>query len=136
VTNPGRTPSWDEIEQFCKIDGWVSVRTSDHEHWEKVLPSGRVLRTHTSYAGGKTMSQGRFASILRTQLQVSRSDFWNALQTGRPVERPSESDEPAPPSHEAYVVLGLKKYGLTEEEIARLSIEEAIVLLREKWAGQ
>jgi len=133
VNVPSRTPTWDEIEQFCAIDGWTHIRSTDHEFWQKTLVSGEVLETHTSFAAKKTMSQGRFAAILRNQLKVSRREFWNALKTRLPVERPTEEEEP-PPTHDAWVVLGLKERGVTEEEIARLNPAEAKKLLHEKWS--
>jgi hypothetical protein len=134
VTIPSRTPSWDEIEQFCKVDGWQPDRTTGHVFWRKVLPSGEVLETHRSFAGQKSMSQDVFGVILRTQLRVSRSDFWDALRTGEPVDRPSEEAERPAPSHEAWVVLGLKGQGMTEEEIRQLTPEDAVSLLHEKWS--
>lgn len=111
------------------------MRSTDHEFWQKTLVSGDVLETHTSFAGKKTMSQGRFAAILRSQLKVSRREFWNALQTRQPVARPSEEEEP-PPTHDAWVVLGLKARGVPEDEIARLSPADAKALFYEKWSEQ
>ena len=113
MTIPGRTPSWDEIERFCRIDGWAHERSTAHVFWQKVLPSGEVLETHVSFASDKSMSPGRFGSILRTQLKVTKVEFWRALQTGEPVARPAELEDVVP-GHEAWVVLGLKKVGLTE----------------------
>jgi hypothetical protein len=134
VTTPRRTPIWGEIEAFCRADEWELIRETDHTFYRKVLPNGEVLETHTSFSGGKTMSQDRFALILRTQLRVNRQDFWEAVRTGQPVERPSASHEPPPPVHEAWVVLGLTRYGVTEAEIAGLSPEEARTRLNELWA--
>lgn len=135
VSIPGRTPSWDEIEQFCRIDGWVYERSTDHVFWQKALPSGEVLETHVSFASGKSMSPGRFGSILRTQLKVTKVQFWRALQTGERVDRPAELEDFVP-GHEAWVVLGLEKHGLTEEEIGVLSPEDAQSLLHQKWSEQ
>lgn len=132
---PGRTPSWDEIEQFCRVDGWEVVRSTSHTFWQKILPSGHVLETHVSFASSKSMSPGRFSSILRTQLKVTKVEFWAALQTGQPVDRPTKLEDPVP-VHEAWVVLGLKNRGLTEEEIGKLSPEDAETLLHEKWSDQ
>jgi len=82
-----RTPSWAEIEQFCRIDGWHEVRRSGHAFYEKVLPAGTVLRTHRSFSSKKTMSPGRFKAILRYQLGVTEDQFWQALDTRKPVDR-------------------------------------------------
>jgi predicted RNA binding protein YcfA (HicA-like mRNA interferase family) len=86
-----KTPTWNEVEEFCRKDGWELVRSTGHSFYRKVLPDGTVLETHTSFSGDKTMSPGRFAAILRTQLKVSPEAFWETLRSGQPVRRPSES---------------------------------------------
>jgi hypothetical protein len=134
VTHPGRTPTWDEIEQFCKVDGWSPDRTTDHVHWKKTLESGEQLETHRSLAGSKSMSQNRFALILREQLKVSRAEFWEALATGEPVHRPVRELEPLPPQHPLWVVWGLKKQGYRDEDIATLTPELATELLQRLWS--
>ena len=85
-----RTPTWGEIERFCRVDGWRETRRTDHVFFERTLADGTVLQTHRSFASDKTMSPGRFKAILRNQLHVSADDFWRALDTGGPVARPSE----------------------------------------------
>lgn len=82
-----RTPTWGEVERFCRIDGWREVRRSGHVFYEKVLADGTMLRTHRSFASRKTMSPGRFRAILRHQLRVTEQEFWSALETNEPVER-------------------------------------------------
>jgi hypothetical protein len=82
-----RTPTWAEIERFCRIDGWTEARRSSHVFYEKVLADGRVLRTHRSFASRKAMSAGRFKAILRYQLAVTEEQFWEVLETRTPAER-------------------------------------------------
>lgn len=82
-----RTPTWAQVERFCKIDGWREVRRTGHIHFEKVLTDGTVLRTHRSLASRKTMSPGRFRAILRYQLHISEEEFWKALEAGKTVDR-------------------------------------------------
>ena len=82
-----RTPTWAQVEQFCRIDGWREVRRTGHVHFEKVLPDGTVLRAHRSFSSRKTMSPGRFKAILRYQLRVTDEQFWRALDTREPAER-------------------------------------------------
>lgn len=134
MSRPSRTPSWRQIEEFCQIDNWTVVRETDHRFFQRVLPSGEVLETHTSFASGKAMSQGRFAAILRTQLKVTRKQFWEALRSGRPVERPAPV-EPEGPKHRLYVVQVLtRELGMSENEIANLTVEEAERLVHEHWS--
>ena len=45
-----KTPTWAQIERFCRIDGWVEARRSGHVFFEKVLVGGTVLQTHRSHA--------------------------------------------------------------------------------------
>ena len=130
---PKRTPTWGEIEAFCQIDGWIQERTTKHVFWRKTLPSGEVLETHRSLAANKSMSHDVFGVILRSQLKVSRADFWRALETGEPVVRPSDEADPEP-QIETWVFFGLLKQGLTEEEIRALAPEDARRLLHERWA--
>ena len=129
-----KTPTLGEIEQFCRIDGWHESRRTDHVFFEKTLADGTVLRTHRSFASGKTMSAGRFKAILRDQLRVSAKDFWRALETGQEVARPSE-----PPAADvglpAYVVRVLKtELHLSEAEIAKIAPSEAERLVHEHWS--
>ena len=82
-----RTPTWAQIERFCRVDGWVEVRRGNHVFFEKTLRSGTVLRTHRSLAARKTMSPGRFKAILRYQLRASEEDFWQVLESRQPLDR-------------------------------------------------
>jgi hypothetical protein len=129
-----KTPTWGEIERFCRIDGWRESRRTDHVFFEKVLADGTVLRTHRSFASDKTMSPGRFKAILRNQLRVSEEDFWGALETGEPVTRPGEPPEAAL-AIPAYLVRVLKdELHKTEAEIAEVTPEEAERLVHEHWS--
>ncbi len=84
-----KTPTWGEIERFCRLDGWREARRSGHVFFEKVLPDGAVLQTHRSLSKRKTMSPGRFKAILRYQLKVSEEEFWRVLESGGKKKRGS-----------------------------------------------
>lgn len=79
------------------------------------------------------MSQNVFGVILRTQLKVSRAQFWEVIGSGQPAERPGHEELPEP-TYEPWVVLRLKDTGMTEEEIRSYSPDEARDLLHEKWS--
>lgn len=128
-------PTWGDIDAFCKADGWSAVRTTDHVHWEKTLASGEVLSTHRSFAAEKAIGLNTFATILREQLRVNKSEFWAAINSGTPVDRPVDPLEDAPPQYPLWVIMGLAKYGVHEEEVRHLTPEEATALLHEKWAS-
>lgn len=125
-----RTPTFDEIEAFLGIDAWTQDRSTGHDFYEKVLPDGETLRSHTSFAGKKTVSPGRFKTILADQLKVSEAEFWEALRTRTPVPRPSPQPPTAPASMPAWLRNALMaECGSSEEDVARLTEPEARDLL-------
>jgi len=121
-----RTPTFDEIEAFLRIDGWSQDRSTGHDFYEKVLPDGETLRSHTSFAGKKTMSPGRFKTILADQLKVSEAEFWEALRSKRPVSRPSPQPQPAPESLPNWLREALRhECDLNEKDLVLLTEDEA-----------
>jgi hypothetical protein len=130
-----RTPTWREIEEFCREDGWEFVRSTGHAFFRKTLADGAVLETHRSFADDKTMSPGRFLAIRRTQLRVGQDDFWETLRTGRPAPRPGLPLPPTPPTIPAWIArVLLDDLGLPDAEIAKLSAEEARRKVEELWS--
>jgi hypothetical protein len=135
------SPSWADVERFLGVDGWRQIpagerggRRQTHIFFEKLLPDGRLLQTHISHDRSKKISPGRFATILREQLKVSRADFWETIRSGEPVARPVETEE-APVEHDAWVIAVLVgELHMSAEEIERLSEEGAIALVHEHWA--
>lgn len=128
-------PTWGAIDAFCKADGWTEVGTTDHVHWEKTLPSGMVLSTHRSLAANKAIRPNIFATILRDQLMVNKAEFWAAIDTGEPVNRPVDPLEEAPSEYPLWVLMGLAKFGIHEEEVRQMTPDEAAALLQGKWAS-
>lgn len=125
-----RTPSWGEIEQFCRSDGWDLVRETDHSFFRKVLADGTVLETHSSFSSSKTIGANRFALILRTQLRVSAQAFWETLRTAEAAPRPSAPLPDMPPSLPAWLIRSLKREaGLTDDDLSSLSEAAAHQLL-------
>jgi hypothetical protein len=136
------SPTWGDVEIFLTVDEWRRIparerggRRQRHIFFEKELPDGRILQTHLSHDRSATISPGRFAAILRDQLEVSRADFWEAISSGEPVDRPVEVEEPEVVEHQAWVVAVLAgELHLSAEEIEALSEEEAIALVHEHWS--
>ena len=127
-----RTPSSDEILEFLKLDRWREDRATGHDFFEKVLPDGEILQTHASRSGGKTISPGRFKSILADQLKVGEAEFWEVLRTRRPATRPNPAPEPPPSSLPLWLVLALEREaGLKPGEIADLNEADARARLEE-----
>lgn len=132
---PGWTPTWREIEEFCRKDGWELIRSTDHAFFRKVLLDGSVLETHRSFADGKTISPGRLLAILRTQLKVSQDDFWETLRTGRPAPRPSGPPPRISPAIPAWMArILLDNLELSDQDIAGLSEEDARRMVEEFWS--
>jgi len=128
-----KTPSWDEIREFLRLDRWREDRVTGHDFFEKTLPDGELLRTHASRSGGKSMSPGRFKAILSDQLQISAVEFWEVLRTGEPAPRPSPGPEPPPPSLPLWLARALEREcGLTLEEVAEVDEDDARRMLEER----
>lgn len=129
-----RTPTYGEIEEFCRLDGWQQVRSTRHTFFEKRLADGRVLQTHRSLSANKTMSPGRFKAILPYQLQVSEDAFWETLRLGSPTSRPG-TPPPAPSGVPAYLAEVLMQHDhLSLVEIQAMGAEAAAQRVQEIWS--
>ena len=135
------SPSWADVEKFLGVDGWRQIpagerggRRQTHIFFEKLLPDGRLLQTHISHDRSKKISPGRFGTILREQLEVSRADFWDGIRSGEPISRPVETEE-VPVEHDAWVIAVLVgELHMSAAEIEGLSQEQAVRLVHEHWA--
>ncbi|WP_338139493.1 type II toxin-antitoxin system HicA family toxin [Paenibacillus thiaminolyticus] len=68
-------PSWSDLENFLRRDGWVMVRQNGRDKiYEKTLPNGEVLRTAVSKGTGE-IGKGLFNRILKHQLRVDKEYF-------------------------------------------------------------
>lgn len=72
-------PKFGDLKRFCDKNGWVIIRNTDHRYYEKVLSDGTVLRTKISHAVSKEIPKNLWDRILRKQLHITESDFWNGL---------------------------------------------------------
>ena len=134
-------PTWRQILRFLTIDRWTELpdhggsKGDAHRFYEKVLTGGETLQTHVSHSTRKRPSAGRVAGILRDQLKVSKAEFWKALETGDPVDRPVSDLDSDAVEHPAYVIAILSgpPHCMTTDELQSLPPEEAIALVRERW---
>jgi hypothetical protein len=130
-----RTPTWSEVRDFLAKDGWERTTNTDHSHYRKVLADSTILETHISFSGQKTMSPGRFALILRTQIKVDQTDFWETIGTGRPAVRPAAELPEAPSTLPEWMVRVLvDQMRKRPEDIARLDRETAQAAIDEFWS--
>jgi len=131
-------PSWGDIAAFLAADGWRELPhrgggRQRHLFYEEALAGGRVLQTQISHSGRKTLSPGRFSSILG-DLEVSRDAFWECIRAGEPVDRPVVVED-APVEHEAWVVgVLVSELHLSADEIEALTPERARRIVEEHWS--
>lgn len=137
------SPSWADVERFLGVDGWRQIPAGErgghrqsHIFFEKELADGRILQTHISHDRSSTVSPGRFSTILREQLEVSRAEFWQSIQSGEPVERPVKTDDEAV-EHEPWVIAVLVgELHMTPEGIEKLTERDAIDLVHKHWSRE
>jgi len=135
-------PTDKDLRDFCRIDGWIDLKTKrsavqgrkgqglDHYRYEKVLPDGQILRTKVSHGGGRYGDPNLWRRIWRDQLALTSEDqFWEALQTKKPVDR-----APAPPQPPASAATTKPAWlhrnlvlvaGIPEPEVLAMSADDA-----------
>lgn len=132
-----KTPTWGAIAAFCAADDWTPDRQSKHTFFEKTLPDGTSLQTHVPHGKqGQPIGLDLFHFILRTQLEVSAAEFWDAVEKKRPAKRPGHPPAaPAAKKPDARMIQQLEiALGLSTDEIAKLSRAEALRLLEKHWS--
>ena len=135
-----RTPSYGEVEEFCRLDGWTPLRPTDHQPYRKVLvcPDGNiVLDTHVSFDRKKSMSHGRWRAILRHQLACTEEDFWNVLHAREPLSRPCppRTESPTGPIVAPNVMRVLSvDLHMSATDIEQLTTQQALELAQEYWS--
>lgn len=73
---------------------------------------------------------------MRNQLKITEEQFWQALDTGEPVDR---TPPPAPPeqiSTADRVREGLRREGVRDEQIDAMEPDEAQQELYRRWTGE
>lgn len=132
-------PTRADHDKFCRTEGWRPVRDArgrtgtHHVTYEFDLPDGRTLRTRVSHPPDRTdYGPGIWAHILRDQLDVSESDFWDCVTGGVLPARggPAIPKEALPTE---LVHLLRSKVGIAEAEIAAMTKDEAVARLSNYW---
>lgn len=126
-------------DKFCRTEGWRRVRDSrgrtgtHHVTYELDLPDGRILRTRISHPPDRRdYGPSLWSHILRDQLQVSEAEFWRCVRDGiKPDRGIPEQRADALPSDLVYLLVN--RVGLAEEEVARMTKEEAVARLQRYW---
>lgn len=131
------SPTWGDLIAFCSADQWQQARQTKHAIYTKVLADGTSLRTQVSRGrDSETIGADLFHFILRVELLVSEEEFWRTIRTGKPADRPAHPAPPPPVRRpDAGMVFQLRKYlGLGDDEIARLSRDDAIRMLNDHYS--
>lgn len=97
---------------------------------------GELGRPQISHDRSSTPSPSRWKAIVRNQLKVTEEQFWEALRTGTAVDRTPPPPPPEPIAVEEWVRKGLRRTGMTDDEVDRLTPEEAQQGLYRRWSGE
>ena len=137
-----RVASRREHQRFCEIEGWTEVRnargkpTQHHITYELQLGDGRILRTRISRpANTNTYGKSLWAHILDDQLHITDEEFWECVDNRNPPDRAPETRRPdvvVLPASLAYQLVHTLR--LTNEQIAELTLEEAVQRMADYWA--
>jgi len=133
-------PTRKDHQDFCQIEGWEQARNarggkgSDHVKFKLTLPDGRVLRTKVSHPVNRdAYGDSIWGEILKYQLEVSEADFWACVN--EKVKPPRGVPEIPPEALPAGLVYELiNRVGLSDQEVAAMTKEEAIARMNRYWA--
>lgn len=128
--------------RFCEIEGWSVVvnsrgrPTSHHLTYGLAVDDGRILRTRISRPANATEYGRRLWNhILTDQLDVTEIEFWQCVDHRKLPARggavPDVSENALPLSLVRQLVDSLH---LGSDEIAELSMEDALTLMTEYWS--
>jgi hypothetical protein len=125
-------------ERFCLIEGWIlrhradgSKRGSHHVNYELSLPDGRILFTRISHPPDRTTyGAALWAHILRDQLEVTNTEFWECVSDGITPNRGIVAPiaEPIPL---AVIHTLINDAHIPESEVKAMSKDAAIARLAE-----
>ena len=105
----------------------------DHVKYELRLADGSVLRTRISHPVDRTTyAPSMWAHILRDQLAVDADAFWACVRDGVLPQR--SRLEVVKPSLPVGLVQQLINAGVTEAEIARMTVDEAATRMATIWS--
>ena len=131
-----------EHQRFCEIEGWTEVlnaRGKPIEHhitYELALDDGRLYRTRISRpANTATYGKGLWSHILNDQLHTTETEFWECVNNKNPPKRSTTAADPEAvllPASLAHQLVNTLH--LSSEEVALLSLEQAMAKMTEHWA--
>ena len=120
-----------DLQTYVSNDGWTEEpnvargrrRTGDHGRYFRDLPDGTRLRTKVSHDERVEIGPDLFHRILRDQLRVTEDRFWAVVRGRASAEAELTTEvEPIPGWLVTRLILTV---GLSEEDVARMTVEEA-----------
>lgn len=129
-------------DRFCQVEGWTVARDArgrkvrHHVTYELELPDGRVLRTRISRPpNNETYGPSLWSHILETQLEVTEAEFWTCVNQSEPPNRGQTADEAPTNALPASLVYQLIHVAfLSEAEVATMTLDRALAVMREIWS--
>ena len=112
-------------------------KVGHHVTYELPLPDGRTLRTRISRpVNTTTYGATLWTTILRHQLEVTDAEFWSCVDDGvTPGRGPEEPEVPARALPAQLVWQLLHEADVAEEDIARMTLEEAVAVMHAHWTS-
>lgn len=124
-----RLPTYKELKRFGEVEGWETV----HHRYLFVTPIGEILYTRISHGNEQIYSLDLFKHILREQLQIEESQFWDAVDKGIKPKRPTPTATPQHQGIDAKLARNLiTKVGLSQTELADMTQANAVSIWN-KW---
>ena len=128
-------------DRFCRLEGWTEVRNArgrkvgHHITYELTLPDGRILRTRISRPPNSETYGPRLWAHVLDQLQVTEAEFWACVALRELPDRGTVSREPPGTSLPAGLVHQLIHVaGVPESEVAGMTLEDAVEVMRGHWS--
>ncbi len=120
--------------KFVEIEGWVkkgtaasSKKTGDHFRYTLTLATGDVLYTRISHGSGQLDDAKLIGEIFRNQLGVNEEEFYRCVEKGILPPRPQTIPASSAEDLAATLVRNLiRKVGLSQNEVAKMSKEQAV----------
>ncbi|SOC53726.1 cytotoxic translational repressor of toxin-antitoxin stability system [Ornithinimicrobium cerasi] len=141
MSHPAASKS--DHERFCRTEGWDLVRNArgggvgHHLTYELALADGRILRTRISrpIRTSDTYGASLFTHILTDQLDVTADEFWACVKDKVLPPRPkARADAPAQALPASLVHQLITVAGLPEDQVARMTKEEAVDVMTKVWS--
>ena len=127
---------------FCETEGWDPVINArgrpvgHHSTYTLRLGDGRILRTRISRPiKPEPYSAGMASHILREQLEVTESEFWECVNDKQLPVRTS-SDVPQDTIPASIIKILSHELGYDDAALKKLSRAQAIELVNNHWSKQ